>query len=67
MRYIAKRLVGKRLTYKDIVTDNGKQSGSNDGSGMERRWKRIRLDWEEAQKQPEFFKKERADDKQRYA
>ena len=55
MRYIAKRLAGKRLTYKDLVTDNGKPSGSNDGSRMKRRWARIRAEWEEAQKQTELF------------
>ena len=55
MKYIAKRLAGKKLTYKDLVADNGKPSGANDGSGMKRRWARIRAEWEEAQKQPELF------------
>ena len=55
MKYIAKRLVGKKLTYKDLVADNGKPSGANDGSGEKRRWARIRAEWEEAQKQPELF------------
>lgn len=55
MKYIARRLVGKKLTYKDLVADDGKPSGANDGSRMKRRWARIRAEWEEAQKQIELF------------
>lgn len=44
MCYVAERLIGRRLTYEELIEDNGRESGANDGETMRRRWKMIRED-----------------------